>query len=65
MSVAEKLIAQRLAQGFPQGLWMGKIQALEEFLGQAVSPREELEAFEIAELERRHASLLRELQGTF
>ncbi len=61
MSVAEKLIAQ----GLSQGLWVGKIQSLQEFLGQAVSSCEELETLKMAELESRHASLHREYEIRF
>lgn len=61
MSVAEKLIAQ----GLSRGLWVGKIQSLQDFLGYAVSSREELETLEIAELESRHASLHREYEARF
>jgi predicted transposase/invertase (TIGR01784 family) len=65
MSVAEKLIAQGLSRGLSQGLWVGKIQSLQEFLGQTVSSCEELENLELSELESRHASLHREYEARF
>jgi len=61
MSVAEKLIAEGREKGFSIGLWIGRIQALQQFLGRPMSAREDLETLELAELESRYAWLRREL----
>ena len=77
MSVAEKLkaegrmegisqgISQGLSQGREEGLWIGKIQALEEFLGKPQSPRENLERLALQALETRHHLLHQEYQARF
>ncbi|MEY3896749.1 MAG: hypothetical protein RLZZ214_2269 [Verrucomicrobiota bacterium] len=69
MSVAEKLKAEGrmegISQGISKGLWVGKIQSLQEFLGQPVTCCEELEILESAELESRHAELHREYEARF
>ena len=77
MSVAEKLIAQgrlegRLearnegrAEGQEKGLWIGKIQTLEEFLNQPVSPREALAAIDLTGLEARYRELHRAYELRF
>ena len=73
MSVAEKLIAQGRvegrnegrAEGQEKGLWIGKIQTLEEFLNQPVSPREALAAIDLAKLEARHRELHRAYELRF
>ena len=65
MSVAEKLKAEGRMEGISQGLWVGRIQTLQEFLNQSVSNCEELETLEIAELESRHANLHQEYEARF
>jgi hypothetical protein len=57
MSVAEKLKAE--------GLVIGTIQALQEFLDQPQTPSEALEAMSLAELETLHHKLHREYEVRF
>ena len=61
MSVAEKLKAEGRVEGRVEGqekgLWIGKIQTLEEFLGYPITDRETLDAFPTSELETRHHAL--------
>jgi len=73
MSVAEKLRAQGLErgrmegrmEGRAEGLWIGKIMALEEFLGLPPTSGEELESSSLAELEARHDRLHRDYEARF
>lgn len=73
MSVAEKLKAQGPSQGLSQGLsegraiglWIGKIQAYEEFLGKNPSPRETLDHLSIPQLEALHHNLREEYESRF
>jgi len=81
MSVAEKLRAQGLKQGLEQGLeqglqrgraegraaglWIGKIMALEEFLGLRQTSWEDLELLPLDELEARHGRLHRDYEARF
>lgn len=65
MSVAEKLKAEGLVEGQQRGLWIGKIQAFEEFLNFPVSPAESLAAMNLGELETRHRDLRREYETRF
>jgi len=69
MSVAEKLIAEGLkkggVEGRVEGLWIGKIQTLEDFLGMAQSSSEVLDALSIAELAVLHQGLHREYERRF
>ena len=61
MSVAEKLIAQ----GRVEGLWIGKIQAFEEFLEKPQTLRKVLEVMSISELMALHQDLHREYEVRF
>lgn len=61
MSVAEKL----KAEGRVEGLWIGKIQILEEFLNLPVSSGESLEALSLAELKSMQERLHREYELRF
>lgn len=63
MSVAEKLKAEGRVEGRQEGLWIGKIQALEEFLEKSQSPCGILESLSLADLEARYL-LLHEEYGT-
>ena len=69
MSVAEKLKAEGRVEGRVEGqekgLWIGKVQAFEEFLNLPVSPRERLAAMALEELEARHGNLHREYETRF
>lgn len=65
MSVAEKLKAEGLVEGQQRGLWIGKIQAFEEFLDFPVSPAEALAAMNLEELETRHRDLRRKYETRF
>ncbi len=69
MSVAEKLKAKGLSQGLSEGraigLWIGKIQAYEEFLGKNPSPRETLDHLSIPQLETLHQNLREEYESRF
>ncbi len=73
MSVAEKLkaegrlegLSQGLSQGREEGLWIGKIQTLEEFLELNQSSRESLEALSLSELKIRHVALHQEYEARF
>lgn len=61
MSVAEKLIAQ----GRVEGLWIGKIQAFEEFLEKPQTLRKALEVMPISELMALHQDLHHEYEVRF
>ena len=61
MSVAEKL----KAEGRVEGLWIGKIQAFEEFLDKPQTQRELLELMSISELIALHQDLHREYEVRF
>ena len=65
MSVAEKLKAEGRVEGRVEGLWIGKIQAFEEFLEMSPTSREVLEAMPLAELEALHQKLHREYEVRF
>jgi predicted transposase/invertase (TIGR01784 family) len=65
MSVAEKLKAEGRVEGRVEGLWVGKIQAFEEFLDCAVSSNDTLAAMSLEELEARHRDLHREYEARF
>jgi predicted transposase/invertase (TIGR01784 family) len=73
MSVAEKLkaegrvegISQGISQGREEGLWIGKIQTLEEFLGEPQSQRSVLEALSLPELEARYLALHQDYEARF
>lgn len=65
MSVAEKLKAEGRVEGRVEGLWIGKIQAFEEFLGKNQTSREILEALPVADLEALHQTLHREYEARF
>jgi predicted transposase/invertase (TIGR01784 family) len=69
MSVAEKLKAEGRVEGRvegqEQGLWIGKIQTLEEFLDLPISVNEALSASNLEELEARHRNLHREYEMRF
>lgn len=65
MSVAEKLKAEGRVEGRVEGLWIGKIQAFEEFLDCAVSPNDTLAAMSLQELEARHRDLHCEYEARF
>ncbi len=65
MSVAEKLIAQGRVEGRVEGLWIGKIQAFEEFLEKSQTSREILESMPPAKLEALHQELHREYEARF
>jgi Putative transposase, YhgA-like len=57
MSVAEKLKAEGRVQGQQKGLWIGKIQAFEEFLTLPPTPSVVLSSFTMEQLETRHQEL--------
>ena len=65
MFVAEKLKAEGRVEGQEKGLWIGKIQAFEEFLDYPVSPNETLGAMGLEELEARHRDLHRDYETRF
>ena len=65
MSVAEKLKAEGRVEGRVEGLWIGKIQILEEFLDLPVSSGETLEALGLAELKAMQERLHREYELRF
>ena len=65
MSVAEKLIAQGRVEGRVEGLWIGKIQAFEEFLEKPQTLRKVLEVMSISELMALHQDLHREYEVRF
>lgn len=61
MSVAEQL----KAEGRVEGLWIGKIQALEEFLEKPQTSREFLESMPLEKLETLHQDLRRQYETHF
>jgi hypothetical protein len=61
MSVAEKL----KAEGRVEGLWIGQIQSLEEFLDLPVHSSESLEALRLAELKAMQERLHQEYEQRF
>ena len=69
MSVAEKLKAEGRVEGRVEGqkkgLWIGKIQAFEEFLNCPISHNDTLSAMSVEELEARHRDLHREYETRF
>lgn len=65
MSVAEKLKAEGRVDGLSQGMWIGKIQALEEFLDHAPSSSESLEARSLEDLKCLHLTLHEEYEARF
>ena len=65
MSVAEQLKAEGLVEGRVEGLWIGKIQILEEFLDLPVSSGEGLEALNLEELKAMQERLHREYELRF
>lgn len=65
MSVAEKLKAEGRVEGRAEGLWIGKIQAFEEFLEKPPTPRKQLEAMSVSELEATHLALRAEYEARF
>ncbi len=65
MSVAEKLKAEGKVEGLSQGLLIGKIQTLEEFLGKLLSSREDLELLSVSQLENMKVALHQEYESRF
>jgi len=69
MSVAEKLKAEGRMEGRMEGqekgLWIGKIQTLQEFLDMQVGSRESLEIMPLGELEALQQELLRDYETRF
>ena len=65
MSVAEKLKAEGRVEGQEKGLWIGKIQTLEEFLACPVSSHESLDSLSTGELEARHRVLHLDYEARF
>jgi flagellar biosynthesis/type III secretory pathway protein FliH len=73
MSIAQKLIAKGKVEGrqegrlegHAEGLWMGKIQMLQNFMQLAVTPREALELLDMGQLEARFAELQRKYDLKF
>jgi predicted transposase/invertase (TIGR01784 family) len=57
MSVAEKLKAEGRVEGQQKGLWIGKIQAFEEFLTLPPTPSVVLSSLTMEQLETRHREL--------
>ncbi len=65
MSVAKKLKAEGQAEGQEKGLWIGKIQAFEEFLTRPLTPSAALSSLTLEELEARHRELHRAYEIRF
>ena len=65
LSVAEKLKAEGRAEGQERGLWIGKIQAFDEFLNCPVSFSGALGAMGLEELAARHRDLHRDYETRF
>jgi len=65
MNAAEKLIAKGKAEGKAEGeskgIWIGRIQLIQEFLGTQSPEQADLSALSVAELE----SLFQELQSRY
>ncbi len=69
MSVAEQLKAdgrlEGISQGISKGLWVGRIQSLQELLGITVTSREDLEMLILESLEAQHGNLHLEYKARF
>ncbi len=65
MSVAEKLKAEGRVEGRAEGLWIGKIQTLEEFLELPVSSDHALEALSLNDLRAMQENLYRKYEARF
>lgn len=65
MSVAEKLIAQGREEGREEGLWIGRIQLLEEFLELPPRSGESLAALSLEELKALQERLHQEYELRF
>jgi hypothetical protein len=65
MSVAEQLKAEGHVEGQVKGLWIGKIQTLQEFLDLPIRPSVDLAAMTVEELEAKHLELHRDYQTRF
>lgn len=65
MSVAEKLKAEGRVEGREEGLWIGKIQTLKEFLGQVPSSPGSLEGRALEDLKALHLSLHQAYEARF
>jgi len=65
MSVAEKLKAEGRVEGRVEGLWIGKIQILEEFLDLPISSGEALAALSLTELKATQERLHQQYEMRF
>ena len=63
ISVAEKLKAEGRVEGRVEGLWIGKIQTLAEFLGFPFSAGEAIEALSLEELKALQSRLHSEYEA--
>jgi flagellar biosynthesis/type III secretory pathway protein FliH len=65
MTLAQQFREEGYKQGYQEGLWMGRIEVLEEFLGLPPSSSETLEALTVKELESIHSRLHTEYEERF
>ncbi|MGK0188623.1 MAG: hypothetical protein ACI9R3_004434 [Verrucomicrobiales bacterium] len=63
MSVAEKLIEKGKAEGKAEGVWIGKVQLMEEMLG--IEQSQQLAQLSLSELEERFLALQKRYQSKF
>lgn len=61
MSIASKLIAE----GREEGLWIGRIEMIQRFIGQSPTPRSELETWSLEQLQALFAELEQEYAKRF
>ncbi|MFN0075702.1 MAG: hypothetical protein ACKVY0_04425 [Prosthecobacter sp.] len=57
--------AEGFLEGYPIGLWMGRLQAVQELMSLPVTPESELADMTAAELEQRFLALQRRYESQF
>ena len=65
MTVLEKFRQEGRQEGMEKGLWIGKIQLLEEMLGLDAAPKSELESVSLPQIEARFRQLEAEYARRF
>ena len=65
MTLADKLIARGKAEGKAEGIWIGRIQTLEEMLGKPLTVKSELEQMTLGQLEECYQILQKDYDARF